>query len=126
MVLFLFELKWKTDETSFEPFMMVQMDYPLETANYILNHKIGSPLGHSTNKYTRWARYYKGRLNKAIRQFRKIADGSYNTVTRRAPNMIVSSSTLSPTGDVIKLVRRVVQAKEDIPAVRTPHRGTRR
>ena len=40
--------------------------------------------------------------------------------------MEVSSSTLSPTGDIIKLVRRVVQAKEDIPAVRTPHRGARR
>ena len=102
---------------------MVSLDYSLDTANYILDNKVGLPSGHSTGRYTQWDRYYKRHLNKAVQKFRKLADGSYNAVTRRAPTMVITSKIKLPTGDSMKLVQRVVHAKENIPRTRRPHRG---
>jgi hypothetical protein len=40
-------IKWKTDEESVMAFTMVKQDYPYETAEYILQNKVGT----SEHKY---------------------------------------------------------------------------
>ncbi len=51
--------KWKTDEESVTAFTMVKQDYPYETAEYILQHKVGtSEHKYATGCYTQWACAY--------------------------------------------------------------------
>jgi hypothetical protein len=53
------EMKWSTDETSALPFSIVKRDYPFETANYIIKHKVGTSDGqYSLGHYSHWARSY--------------------------------------------------------------------
>ena len=48
----MFAVKWKTDETSLLPFSLTKRDFPMETAKYILNHRIAN-----TDKYSTGGRY---------------------------------------------------------------------
>jgi hypothetical protein len=46
-------IKWKTDEESVMAFTMVKRDYPYETAEYILQNKVGtSEHKYATGRYT--------------------------------------------------------------------------
>jgi hypothetical protein len=46
-------IKWKTDEESVMAFTMVKQDYPYETAEYILQNKVGtSEHKYATGRYT--------------------------------------------------------------------------
>jgi hypothetical protein len=46
-------IKWKTDEESVMAFTMVKQDYPFETAEYILQNKVGtSEHKYATGRYT--------------------------------------------------------------------------
>ena len=57
-VLFL-TVRWKTDETSCLPFSTVKLDFPSETAAYVLKHKLGCADGkYHGGRYTRWARQF--------------------------------------------------------------------
>jgi hypothetical protein len=52
-------IKWKTDEESVMAFTMVKREYPYESAEYILQNKVGtSEHKYATGRYTRWARAY--------------------------------------------------------------------
>jgi hypothetical protein len=52
-------IKWKTDEESVMAFTMVKQDYPYETAEYILQNKVGtSEHKYETGHYIRWACAY--------------------------------------------------------------------
>jgi hypothetical protein len=52
-------IKWKTDEESVMALTMVKWDYPYETAEYILQNKVGtSEHKYATGRYTGWAHAY--------------------------------------------------------------------
>jgi hypothetical protein len=49
-------IKWKTDKESVMVFTMVKRDYRYDTAEYILQNKVGtSEHKYATGHYTRWA-----------------------------------------------------------------------
>jgi hypothetical protein len=51
--------KWKTDEDSVMAFTMVKPDYPHESTEYILQHKVGtSEHKFVTGHYMQWAHAY--------------------------------------------------------------------
>jgi hypothetical protein len=61
------EMKWLTDETSTLPFSIVKCDYPFETANYIIKHKVGTSDGqYSLGQYCHWAQSYIHQNNHAL------------------------------------------------------------
>ena len=72
----LFNIRWKTDETSLVPFDDVHRDYPSETAEYILANKVGTSSGNYTGgRYTRWARQYTRQYPVIVRRLVRMASG---------------------------------------------------
>jgi hypothetical protein len=67
-VLFLV-IRWKTDETSCLPFSQVKLDFPRETADYVLKHKLGCADGkYLGGRYTRWARQFNRQYARVVRR----------------------------------------------------------
>jgi hypothetical protein len=70
------EMKWLTDETSALPFSIVKHDYPFETANYIIKHKIGTSDGqYSSGRYSHWAWSYICQNNHALCRLLHLSGG---------------------------------------------------
>ena len=99
------QLKWKTNETSLVPFSLAQRDYAGQTAEYILQNKLGCPGSKYTNgRFSRWARQYTRLHRKVIRRLIRLSGGA-------APTQLTSRPTI-PTNlpDGTRLVRRVATA----------------
>ena len=63
----IFKILWKTGDMSMQPFSMVKVDCPRETATYILQHKLGSAGDRTTSAcYIRWARKFTGQLTRVL------------------------------------------------------------
>jgi hypothetical protein len=70
------EMKWSTDETSALPFSIVKRDYPFETANYIIKHKVGTSDGqYSLGHYSHWAQSYIHQNNRALCRLLHLSGG---------------------------------------------------
>ena len=103
-----FVVLWKTCETSCLPFSTVKLDFPLETADYILKHKLGCADGkYVGGRYTRWARQFKRQHTKIVR--RLLRDSGRRYIRDGAACALTIASALS---DGTRLIRRV--------ATRTP------
>ncbi|KAI2506167.1 hypothetical protein MHU86_8302 [Fragilaria crotonensis] len=103
-----FVVLWKTDETSCLPFSTVKLDFPLETADYILKHKLGCADGkYVGGRYTRWARQFKRQHTQIVR--RLLRDSGRRYIRDGAACALTIASALS---DGTRLIRRV--------ATRTP------
>jgi hypothetical protein len=60
-------LSWKTDETTDVLFTTACKDFPVAVADYILQHKVGSPNAkYSGGRFTRWARQFKRSYNRVV------------------------------------------------------------
>jgi hypothetical protein len=69
-------IKWKTDEESVMAFTMVKQDYPYETADYILQNKVGtSEHKYATGCYTRWACAYMWQCKQTLRHIIRLSGG---------------------------------------------------
>jgi hypothetical protein len=91
-----FTIRWKTDETSCLPFSTVKLDFPSETAAYVLKHKLGCADGkYIGGRYTRWARQFTRQHSKIVRRLLRdsgrtsyMDDGAVTTirVAQHLPN----------------------------------------
>ncbi len=100
-----FQLKWKTNDVSLVPFSLAQRDHPGETAEYILNNKLGCPGSKYTNgRYSRWARQYSRLHRKVIQRLLRLSDS--------VPSAQLPSIPTIPTNlpDGTRIVRRVATA----------------
>ena len=60
---------WKTGDKSLLPFSAMKMDFPRETATYILDHHVESTDGQfKTGRYSRWARSFNRQLTALVRR----------------------------------------------------------
>jgi hypothetical protein len=65
----LFTVCWKTDMTSCLPFSIVKLDFPSETAAYVLKHKLGCADGkYIGGRYTRWTHQFTRQHSKIVRR----------------------------------------------------------
>jgi hypothetical protein len=92
------EMKWSTDETSALPFSIVKCDYPFETANYIIKHKVGTSDGqYSSGHYSRWALSYIRQNNHAIRHLLHLS-GGYIECEENVKDSLLLPLTLTSNG----------------------------
>ena len=103
----MFDVRWKTDETSSLPFALVQRDYPSEAAIYVLAKKLGSEGGRYTGgRYTRWARQYQRLHSRIVRRLIRMS-----SVLADDPNIAATTLNINSTlPDGTRLIRRVVRA----------------
>jgi Reverse transcriptase (RNA-dependent DNA polymerase) len=98
------QILWKTGETSMQPFYVMKLDYPRETAAYISQHKLGSSGDRTTSApYTRWARKFQRQLNKVIRRMLRDSSGFIHPGSVSFDRLIVQGHL--PNGR--RLIRRV-------------------
>ena len=66
----MFVVRWKTDESSLQPFSLMKRDFPMEAAKYFLSHRVAKNTErYSTGgRYTRWARQFNRLTNSIIRR----------------------------------------------------------
>jgi hypothetical protein len=111
----MFTVKWKTDETSLLPFSLTKCDFPMETAKYILNHRIANTDKYSTGgRYTRWARQFTRTLNKTVRRLIRHSEGVW-TPSELSTKLVIHSHL----PDNKRLIRRVVHPTSKTGGVRT-------
>jgi hypothetical protein len=91
----MFQVLWKTDETSCLPFSTVKRDFPVEMAAYVLSNKLGCADGKYTGgRCTRWARQYNRQFKRILRCLIRlettagIAAGRSIRVNTHLPNSI--------------------------------------
>jgi hypothetical protein len=54
----------------------MKRDYPFETANYIIKHKVGTSDGqYSSGRYSRWAQSYISQNNHALCHLLRLSGG---------------------------------------------------
>lgn len=103
-------LNWKTGDTSAVSFSDCKRDFPRETADYVLRHKLGSSNGrYASGRYTRWARQFSRNYSRILRRLLRYSSG-----------LVVAScdstSTLGPLNiqtnlpDGTRLIRRVASS----------------
>jgi hypothetical protein len=102
-----FRIKWKTGNTSAVQFSAAKRDYPQETADYVLRHKLGSSSGqYSSGRYTRWARKFNRNFSKILRRLIRDSNGRWQDYATRAPGSLKIATNL-PGG--ARLIRQVVR-----------------
>ena len=102
----LFKLRWKTGETSLVPFSLSKLDYPRETAEYILKEKLGATGACSASgRYIRWARQFNKQYTRVLRRLLHDSSGFVNHESTSTQSFCVASNL--PDGR--RLVRRVAQ-----------------
>ena len=102
-----FRIKWKTGETSMAQFSVAKRDYPRETADYVLRHKLGSSSGqYSGGRYTRWARKFNRNFSRILRRLIRDSNGPWTNNATRAPGSLNVATNLP---DGARLIRRVVR-----------------
>ena len=107
-----FELLWKTNKTSLQPFSFVKLDFPKEAADYILNHKVGSSDGrYTTSRYMRWARQFNRELQRVIRRLINFQVPEETGDLPPNPLDIPTNHTLS--GE--RLIRRTTTSTDGVP-----------
>ena len=75
-VVLMFKILWKMGNMNMQPFSMVKVDYPRETATYILQHKLESAGDRTTSaRYIRWAWKFTGQLTRVLRQLLRDSSG---------------------------------------------------
>jgi hypothetical protein len=110
------EMKWSTDETSALPFSIVKRDYPFETANYIIKHKVGTSDGqYSSGRYSRWAWYYIRKNNRALRRLLHLS-GGYIERKENVKDSLLLPLALTSDGTTM-LIRQgaVSDSSNDVP-----------
>lgn len=64
-----FKVVWKTGFTTTVDYLILKRDYPLATARYILEKKIGNVDGkYVSGSYARWARTFLRQVDKCLRR----------------------------------------------------------
>ena len=114
----MFSVKWKTDETSLLPFLLVKRDFPMETARYILSHRIANTESYSTGgRYTRWARQFNRLMNRIVRRLIRHSEGIWTPSECSAP-LVINSHLPNST----RLIRRVVKPADKTGGTRCKRR----
>jgi hypothetical protein len=104
--LLMFQIRWKTDETSMLPFLTVKRDFPSKAATYVLEHKLGSGDGRYIGGCcTRWARRYNRAFSKIVRRLLRNS-GGFHSENPGSPTTIRVASNL-PNGT--RLIRRAIR-----------------
>jgi hypothetical protein len=94
-------IKWKTDEESVMAFTMVKRDYPYETAEYILQNKVGtSEHKYATGHYTRWARAYMRQCKQTLRRIIRVSGGDIVREDDVTDSPIIPTDS-SPNGNLL-------------------------
>ena len=62
-------VEWSTGEVTFCPFHYMKLDYPEETAIYILDHKVGASNNNKRpGRFLAWARSFQREIRSAVRR----------------------------------------------------------
>ena len=86
-------------------FSMTKRDYPRETADYVLRHKLGSSNGqYSSGRHTRWARKFNRNFSRMLRCLIRDSNGLWRDYATQAPGSLKVETKL-PNG--ARLIRRV-------------------
>ena len=87
-----------TGDASAIPFSVCKRDYPCQTADYLLWHKVGSSIGrHTSGRYTRWARQFSRNYSRILRRLIRLSErGRFRILgtDRRSRSFNVPSSNL--------------------------------
>jgi hypothetical protein len=68
-------VRWVTGDQSAIPFSTCKRDYPRETADYLLRHKVGSSNGrHTSGRYTPWARQFSRKYSPILRRLIRLLE----------------------------------------------------
>jgi hypothetical protein len=101
-------VRWVTGDQSAIPFSTCKRDYPRETADYLLRHKVGSSNGrHTSGRYTRWARQFSRNYSRILRRLIRLPERGHFRIsgTDGTSRYLHVPSTLP---DGTRLIRRVV------------------
>lgn len=100
-----FELLWKTNETSIQPFSIVKQDFPQATADYILKKKVGSSDGrYATGRYMRWARSFNREVKRILRRVTRLQYDAIESTGDLPPNPLNVQDHYHSSGE--RLIRR--------------------
>ena len=109
-------VEWGTGETSFCPFEYMKLDYPKETAVYILENKVGASSNNKRpGRYLAWARSFQREIKAAVRRvFCLEKEEAFEEFSQRVNHDLKSTSDISMTnpsnsGQCIPIVNRRVQ-----------------
>jgi hypothetical protein len=117
-------LSWKTDETTDVPFTTACKDFPVAVADYILQHKVGSPNAkYSGGRFTRWARQFKRSYNRVVRRLIRSARGYHEQDGQSTP--LVLPTNLRSGGRLIRRVAVEAQKRGGVHKRKKPGRISR-
>ena len=117
----LLTLRWKTDETSDVPFDEVHHDYPTETADYIIQNRIGTSNGrYSGGRYTRWARQFTRQYPRMVRRLVSMASGVAMSLSDNDADQPDNRIVTSLESASLRVIRRsTVHSAQQKQAART-------
>ena len=115
-------IQWSTGEITMIPFSYSKMDYPEETAIYILENNVGaSHNGKKPGRYLAWARQFQREIKSAVRRlFRLETEEVYQNISKAWNDPSTSTTDVEMTnplnsGQSIPLINRraKVEPKND-------------